>query len=92
MSKRNWEAERLRTKKQLVRDAAGNLPNVVDAKYPGTCTECGTGWAEGARIRRSSTGWMHAKCTINNMANADIHNRMAARREALKATRSQTAH
>ncbi len=92
MTKRDWQANELRTKRQLVRDAAGNLPNVIDAKFSGTCTECGTGWTEGARIRRSSTGWMHARCTLTTMANADLHQRMAARREALKATRSQTAH
>jgi hypothetical protein len=89
---RNWPASELRTKKQLVRDSTNNLPKVVEAKYPGHCTECGTGWSEGARIRRSSTGWMHARCTINTMADADIHQRMSARREALKAARSQTAH
>lgn len=84
MTARNFEPAK---KRDLVRAAAGTLPNVVDARYDGTCTECQIGFVAGARIRRSTTGWMHAACTIR-VDGTDIVNRMQARRERLRAERS----
>lgn len=78
-------------KRDLVRRAAGELPRVVTASYDGTCTECQTGFVAGARIRRSMTGWMHAGCVIR-VDDADLHQRMSARRERLRATKGSAAH
>lgn len=88
MTARNFEPLK---KRDLVRAAASELPRVITAHHNGTCTECQTGFVAGTPIRRSNTGWMHAGCMIRP-ADTDLHQRMAERRERLRATKGTAAH
>ncbi len=83
-NRRDFDAAK---KRDLVRAAASDLPTVITANYDGTCTSCGAGFVKGSSIRRDHGGWMHAGCVIRTV-DSDIVNRMQARRERLRAQRS----
>jgi hypothetical protein len=75
-----------RTRTQLIRAAAEDLQDVIEARHPGHCTQCAHSYTRGTPIKRGLTGWDHATCTTSSEAD-NIHNRLRARRTALKTAR-----
>lgn len=93
MSGLDWEREKVRRKRDLVKAAAGDLPRTITARFQGQCHVCKLWWKPGAKLARTTAdAWAHALCATEHNAAADAASRLADRRQRLKATREPAAH
>ena len=86
MTRRDYDKEQMRRKRQLVAAARADQPLTIRARFSGRCTICGNYWQPGTTLARSwDETWVHAGCATRR--GDDIHARMTARRQALKEQR-----
>lgn len=57
MAKLDWT--RTNSRRQLIREAAGDQPATLTARYGSLCTRCHTRIQPGSRIQRSPQGGVH---------------------------------